>query len=127
MVAKSRGAAHGTDRSCAHPPPRRRNARRRSHFLKCDPTEAVRIALAAAGARNLGVFSPAIGAQLLELELIDEIDIHIAPILLGDGIQLYHSRSSQPIRLHPLDDGDLRAAVRLRYRPAATARIGNPG
>jgi dihydrofolate reductase len=55
-------------------------------FLNCDPAEAVRIGLAAAaGGKNLEVFSPTIGRQLLELGLIDEIDLHIAPILLGEG------------------------------------------
>jgi len=92
-------------------------------FLTCDPAEAVRVALAAAGGKNLGVFSPTIGAQLLELGLIDEIDIHIAPILLGDGIRLYHNPGSEPIRLHRLDDGDPTSAVRVRYRPATTASI----
>jgi hypothetical protein len=46
----------------------------------------VRIGLAAAGGRNLEVFSPTIGRRLLELGLIDEIDLHVAPILLGEGI-----------------------------------------
>src|SRR5262245_14939470 len=36
-------------------------------FLDCGPAEAVRIALAAAGGKNLAVFSPTIGAQLLAL------------------------------------------------------------
>jgi dihydrofolate reductase len=90
-------------------------------FLNCDPAEAVRVALAAAGGKNLGVFSPTIGAQLLELGLIDEIDIHIAPILLGGGIRLYHHPGSEPVRLHRLDDGDPASAVRVRYRPTTTA------
>jgi len=92
-------------------------------FLNCDPAEAVRIALAAADGKNLGVFSPTIGAQLLELGLIDEIDIHIAPILLGDGIRLYHNPGSEPIRLDRLDGGDPTSAVRVRYRPNTTATI----
>src|SRR5580693_3757960 len=33
-------------------------------FLSCSPTEAVRIGLAAAGGKNLEVFSPTIGRQL---------------------------------------------------------------
>ena len=33
------------------------------------------------------MFSPTIGRQLLELGLIDEIDLHIVPVLLGDGIR----------------------------------------
>jgi len=86
-------------------------------FLNCDPANAVRIALAAAGGKNLAVFSPTIGAQLLELGLIDEIDIYIAPILLGDGIRLYHNPGGAPIRLHRLDAGDPTSAVRVRYRP----------
>lgn len=58
-------------------------------FLNCGPAEAVQIALAAAGGKNVEVFSPTIGRQLLELGLVDEIDLHIAPVLLGDGIRLY--------------------------------------
>ena len=87
-------------------------------FLSCPVEEAVRTGLAAAGGGNLGVFSPTIGAQLLELGLIDEIDIHVAPVLLGDGIRLHHNPGTAPIRLHRLD-GDPTAATRLRCRPDA--------
>jgi dihydrofolate reductase len=54
-------------------------------FLSCDVAEAVRIGLEAAGGKNLEVFSATIGRQLLERGLIDEIDLHIAPVLLGAG------------------------------------------
>ena len=87
-------------------------------FLNCDVAEAVRIGLAAAGGRNLGVFSPTIGAQLLERGLIDEVDIHVVPILLGDGIRLYTNPGGTPIRLHRLDHDDPVAAERIRCRPA---------
>jgi riboflavin biosynthesis pyrimidine reductase len=43
------------------------------------------------------VLSPTIGRQLLELRLIDEIDLHIAPVLLGEGIRLYDNPGSKPI------------------------------
>lgn len=89
-------------------------------FLDCDPTEAVRIALEAAGGKNLEVMSPTIGRQLLELGLIDEIDLHISPVLLGDGIRLYHNPGSAPIHLHHVGDGDPTAEVNVRYRPAKT-------
>jgi dihydrofolate reductase len=92
-------------------------------FLNCDPAEAVRIGLAAAGGKNLEVFSPTIGRQLLELGLIDEIDLHIAPILLGEGIRLYDNPGGKPIRLHRLGDGDPTAAVNVRYRPTTTANF----
>ena len=85
-------------------------------FLNCDPAEAVRIAREAAGGKDVGIFSANIGAQLLELGLIDEVDIHVAPVLLGDGIRLYHN-PGKPIRLNRLD-GDPTSTVRVRYRPA---------
>jgi dihydrofolate reductase len=92
-------------------------------FLSCDPAEAVRIALAAAGGKNLEVLSPTIGRQLLQLGLIDEIDLHIAPILLGDGIRLYDSPGGDPIRLDRIGNGAATSAVNVRYRPIGTAAI----
>lgn len=92
-------------------------------FLSCPVEEAVGIALDAAGGRDLGVFSPTIGRQLLERGLIDEIDIHVAPILLGDGIRLYHNPGTPPIRLHRLDGADPHSAARVRYRPDTPDRI----
>jgi dihydrofolate reductase len=90
-------------------------------FLSCGPAEAVRIGLAAAGGKNLEVFSPSIGRQLLELGLIDEIDLHIAPVLLGAGIRLYDSPGGRPVRLNAVGAGDPAAAVNVRYRPVAEA------
>jgi dihydrofolate reductase len=75
------------------------------------------------GGKNLEVLSPTIGRQLLELGLIDEIDLHIAPILLGEGIRLYGNPGSEPIRLHRVAEGDPTSAVNVRYRPTTTARI----
>jgi dihydrofolate reductase len=92
-------------------------------FLNCGPAEAVRIGLAAAGGKNLEVFSPTIGRQLLELGLIDEIDLHIAPILLGEGIRLYDNPGVAPIGLHRVGAGDPTSAVNVRYRPITTAQI----
>jgi dihydrofolate reductase len=87
-------------------------------FLNCGPAEAVRIGLEAASGKNLEVFSPTIGAQLLARGLIDEIDLHILPVLLGDGVRLYQSAGGKPVRLHRVGDGDPVAAVNVRYRPA---------
>ena len=49
--------------------------------------------------------------------LVDEIDLHIAPILLGDGIRLYDNPGGEPIRLHRLGGSDPASAVDVRYRP----------
>jgi len=93
-------------------------------FLDCGPAEAVRIGLAAAGGKNLEVFSPSIGRQLLGLGLIDEIDLHIAPVLLGEGIRLYDNPGGVPIRLHRAGAADPTSAVSMRYRPATTGPDG---
>jgi dihydrofolate reductase len=91
-------------------------------FLDCEPAEAVRIGLEAAGGKNLEVLSPTIGAQLLQLGLIDEIDLHIAPVLLGDGIRLYDSPGGERIQLHLVGDAAPDSEVNVRYRPAKGAR-----
>lgn len=85
-------------------------------FLRRDPAEVVHLALAAAEGKDIMVFSPTIGAQLFELGLIDEIDLHIAPVLLGDGIRLYSKPDGTPVRLTPLEE-DPGSTVRVRYRP----------
>lgn len=89
-------------------------------FLSCDVAEAVRIALKAAGGKNVEVLSPTIGRQLLERGLIDEIDLHIAPVLLGDGIRLFDNPGGAPLRLELRNGGDRAATVNVRYRPATT-------
>lgn len=88
-------------------------------FLDCDVAEAVRIGLEAAGGKNLEVLSPSIGRQLLERGLIDEIDLHIAPVLLGDGIRLYDNPGGPPIRLALQNDDEPFVEVNVRYRPVA--------
>lgn len=83
----------------------------------------MQIGLKAAGGKNLEVFSPTIGRQLLEVGLIDEIDLHIAPSLLGAGIRLYDSPGSEPIRLNRVGNDRPTSALDIRYRPVPTASI----
>lgn len=70
-------------------------------FLNCDVAEAARIGSAVAGGKNLEVRSPMIGRQLLERELIDESDLRIVPVPLGDGIRLFDNPGGAPVRLRP--------------------------
>jgi dihydrofolate reductase len=86
-------------------------------FLTCDVAEAVRIALEAAGGKNLEILSASIGRQLLERGLIDEIDLHIVPVLLGDGIRLFDNPGGAPVELELLNDHDQVTTLNVRYRP----------
>lgn len=89
-------------------------------FLSCDVAEAVRIGLEAADGKNLEVFSPSIGRRLLERGLVDEVDLHVAPVLLGDGIRLFDRPGGAPVRLALLNGDDPSATVNVRYRPATS-------
>jgi dihydrofolate reductase len=88
-------------------------------FLNCDVAEAVRIGLDAAGGKNLEVFSPTIGRQLLERGLIDEIDLHLAPVLLGEGIRLFDNPGGRPVHLERVNATEPAEAVNVRYYPVS--------
>lgn len=87
-------------------------------FLSCDVAEAVRIALEAAGGKNLEIFSPSIGRQALEVGLVDEIDLHVEPVLLGDGIRLFDNPGGAPVDLELVNGAGPSAEFDVRYRPA---------
>ena len=89
-------------------------------FLSCDVAEAARIGLAAANGKNLEILSVSIGRQLLELGLIDEIDLHIAPVLLGDGVRLFSNPGGVPVRLELVNGDNPTATIDVRYRPVAS-------
>ena len=88
-------------------------------FLTCDVAEAVQIARAAAGGKNVEVLSPTIGRQLLERGLLDEIDLHVLPVLLGDGVRLYDNPAGSPVSLRFVN-GDPVEEINLRYQPIYT-------
>lgn len=85
-------------------------------FLNCDVAEALRLAKRAAGGKNVEVLSPTVGKQLLERGLIDEIDLHVLPVLLGDGIRLYDNPGGAPVALTLLN-GEPLEEVNFGYRP----------
>ncbi|MDR5700803.1 dihydrofolate reductase family protein [Agromyces aerolatus] len=85
-------------------------------FLNVDVADAVEIARSAANGKNVEVLSPTIGRQLLERGLLDEIDLHVLPVLLGDGIRLYDQPGGSPVPLQ-LVNGEPLEEVNLRYRP----------
>jgi dihydrofolate reductase len=91
-------------------------------FLSCDVAEAAQIARRAAGGKNVEVLSPTIGRQLLRHGLIDEIDLHVVPVLLGDGVRLFDDPGGAPVPLE-LVNGDPAEEVNFRYR--AVGRSGS--
>jgi dihydrofolate reductase len=69
-------------------------------FLDDPLTEAVAIAMAAAGsAKNLEIFGADIARQTIGASLLDEIVVHIAPVMLGDGVRFYDVPDSPQVGL----------------------------
>jgi dihydrofolate reductase len=58
-------------------------------FVEGDVGGAANTALAAAGGKNVLVFGASTARQCIEAGRLDEILIHVVPVLLGDGIRLY--------------------------------------
>ena len=99
-----------TSRPCARPP--------HPDVVFVDGVaEAVRRAVEAAGAdRDVAVFGGAVGSVAVGLGLVDELLVHVVPVLLGDGIPLWPRTERQAFEvLGSSAPGEL---TTLRLRPA---------
>ena len=54
--------------------------------------------------------------QSLQVGLVDEFELHIAPLLLGAGVPLFASAFDAPLRVEPTRVIDSPAAAHLGYR-----------
>jgi dihydrofolate reductase len=79
------------------------------------PREAAEVAIRLAGGKNVDLFSASIGGQLLRAGLVDEVRIHLAPVLLGAGTRLLDDDDGH-IRLQPTRITESSKATHLRYR-----------
>lgn len=57
--------------------------------LNCDIVEAIRRAQEIAGDRDVQIISADIARQALEHDLIDELQVFVAPVFLGDGTRIF--------------------------------------
>lgn len=68
-------------------------------FVTAGVAEALDLAQSAAGDKIVGVGGSIIVQQCLQAGLLDEIHLHLAPVLLGDGIRLFDHLGNAPIEL----------------------------
>jgi dihydrofolate reductase len=83
-------------------------------FLSVGIEEAVRVAKAAAEGGDVVVLGANVARQCLEAGLLDEIIVHVAPVLVGAGVRLFERRGPA-VKLEPIssvDEGQMRV---LRY------------
>ena len=77
---------------------------------------AIEQAKTAAGDKNVSVGGTTIVQQCLKLGLLDEIQIDMAPILLGDGIRLFDALGPEPIELEQTAVIEGTGVTHLKYR-----------
>ena len=68
-------------------------------FLQGDIKEAVKKASQAAGDRYLVVLGADVARQCIDAGLIEEVLIHMVPVLLGDGIRLFSRKGADEVHL----------------------------
>jgi dihydrofolate reductase len=79
--------------------------------------QAVRRAQAAAGDKDVLVMGgPTVAQQAVRAGLVDEIRLHLVPVLFGAGIRLFDDLGTKHIELEPAEVVASPAATHLRFR-----------
>jgi dihydrofolate reductase len=71
--------------------------------VRSDLASALTTAKAAAGDGYVAVLGATPARSCLEAGELDELLVHVAPVLLGDGVRLFSRPSGGPVRLEPLE------------------------
>jgi dihydrofolate reductase len=85
-------------------------------FLSGDIRQAVATAARAAGGRDVLVIGAGVARQCVEAGLVDEVRVHLAPLLLGDGVRLFARPGAGPVELETLEVGRSGQVANLRFR-----------
>jgi dihydrofolate reductase len=88
------------------------------NFVVNDIAEAVEAAKAAAGDKYVSLLGGSISRQCLKLGLVDEIQLHVVPLLLGDGISLFGGLGER-IKLERIETAAYASETHMRYRIVA--------
>ena len=85
-------------------------------FVTDGVESAVRQAKEAAGNKNVDLIGASVAQQCLKAGLLDEIQLDLAPVLLGGGVRLFDHLDNAPIELDPLAVVEGLGVTHLRYR-----------
>ena len=86
-------------------------------FVGPDIKQAVQRAKDAAGGKYVSILGPGLAAQVLGAGLLDEILVHVAPVLLGDGKRLYDHPGTASIGLEPIGLTPQMTNIWMRVQP----------
>jgi dihydrofolate reductase len=103
-----------------HPPEQAakgENENLRFHFVTDGIESAVTQAKKAAGEKNVTVIGGAQTVQqMIDHGLFDELEIDIAPVLLGDGQRLFENLTTAPVELEQVGVIEYRGVTQIRLR-----------
>lgn len=85
-------------------------------FITDGIKSALEKAQAAVGDKDVSVSAANVAQQYLKAGLVDEIQIHLIPILLGEGIRLFENLGTGPIELERTRIIESSDVTHLRFR-----------
>jgi dihydrofolate reductase len=85
-------------------------------FLSGDIRSAVATALRAAEGKDLLILAASIARQCIEAGLIDEVLVHVAPVLLGDSVRFFARQGAAPVELETIAVSRAGQITNLRFR-----------
>ena len=69
-----------------------------------------------AGDRDVYITGADVAGQFLKLGLIDEVSIHLVPVLFGSGTRLFDGLSGEHISLEMIEVTETKEAIHMRFR-----------
>ncbi|MEC5425283.1 dihydrofolate reductase family protein [Virgibacillus sp. C22-A2] len=85
-------------------------------FVTDGISSAIKKAKLAAGTKNVSVGTANVAQQCIKANLVDEILIHLVPVLLGRGIRLFDHIGTEKIQLEKIKVTEVSDVTHLRYR-----------
>jgi dihydrofolate reductase len=97
-----------------HPPEQSPDPR--ISFVSDGIRDAITTAQASAEEKDVGIFGSDLNRQCLEAGLLDEIVLHVAPVLLGGGVRLFADGGDTRVELERIFLGEAERLTDLHYR-----------
>ncbi len=89
------------------------------HYVTDGVESSMRQAKAAAGDANVLVHGADLAQSCLRARVLDELEIHLVPVLLGEGRRLFERLGADPVDLELTRVVDAPGVTHLRYRVTA--------
>ena len=89
-------------------------------FIDVPIEEAVALTKEAASGADVVVLGANVARQVLEAGLLDEVIIHVAPVLVGDGVRLFERAGGAAVKLEQIASMNEGQTTVLRYAVTAS-------